>query len=593
MTKRGASPVSHFSAPSALTQFIIQFRITLCCAAPGTNIGAVPSPGPLRSICLPMAHITRIAFCGLRRLNAFRSFGDDPFLDWIQSRKPCWFASVNILIGGNGGGKSTLIDLIDSIRSPDRLTSLPRENLIGNAVSAFEIVFSDDSAYYGRAISTRSANAENADDILVDGHDALDIQCLELLYRKPDQRSTFIKRNVSKLGLDDASRDRIRALTSTIPCNIRYWRESVDPNLESVCKILNRAAEHLPGILSSSTVVRGDEERIFKSTLSYTRVHPFGLHHDGRLDIWLSDDVRQSNHVHFHSLPAGWKRLVSIVDWLEQAESGSVCLIEEPETHLHPTLQRHLAHEIDRVVRDRNLQLFIATHSPVFQQVNVWKSTAKVFAAASEEIVEYSDSIGMLDQLGIKASDISQSNGIVWVEGASDRLYVKHWLALWCKANGKVMPIENVDYSFSLYGGASLAHFSGKDTGEFIAMLRMNRHCAIVIDRDLDFETDTDGRLRCSRAASAKGRVIDELLNRPGTAVWVTEKHTIEGYLPRPFFNRYFSIDERGVISTTRQKVSLAQKYIRTSDTLDDCVVGTDLLAQLERLYSVIEGWSR
>ncbi|EKS9793456.1 MULTISPECIES: AAA family ATPase [Burkholderia] len=539
-----------------------------------------------------MAHITRIAFCGLRRLNAFRGSGSDPFLDWIRSRKPCCFASVNILIGGNGGGKSTLIDLIDSIRDPDRLVSLPRENMWANSVSAFEIVFDDDGAYYGRAISNRVANAPDADNVLVDGHEGLDIQHLELLHCAPDGQRTLFQKNISKLGLDDASRSQIRALTSTIPCHLLYWQESVEPDLESVCRILNRAAEHLPGILSASTLLGDDDRRMFASTLPYKRAHPFGLHSKNRLDIWLSDDVRQSNHVHFHSLPAGWKRLVSIVDWLEQAADGSICLIEEPETHLHPTLQRHLAHEIDRIVHDRNLQLFIATHSPVFQQVNVWKNTAKVFAAVSNEIVEYTDATGMLDQLGIKASDISQSNGIVWVEGPSDRIYIKHWLALWCKANGKPVPIENVDYSFSLYGGASLAHFSAQDTDEFIAMLGMNRHCAIVIDRDRDFDADAQGRLCRTRAGSAKGRVIDELRDRPDTAVWITEKYTIEGYLPPPFFNRCFSIDEQGVISTTRQKVSIAQQYVRSADTLDDCASGTDLLQQLECLHTAIHAWS-
>ncbi|MDN7875799.1 AAA family ATPase [Burkholderia aenigmatica] len=538
-----------------------------------------------------MAHITRIAFCGLRRLNAFRGSGGDPFLDWIRSRRPYCFADVNILIGGNGGGKSTLIDLIDSIRDPDRLVSLPRENMWANSVSAFEIVFGDGSVYAGRAISNRIDGVAEADNVAGNDRDELDIQYLELRYRGSDQQRASFEKNVSKIGLDDISRDEIHSLTSMLPCHICYWQEPVEPDMKSVCRILNQAAEHLPGILSASTRL-GDDGRIFESTLAYKRANPFGLHGDDRLDIWLSDDVRQSNHVHFHSLPAGWKRLVSIVHWLEHAAKGSICLIEEPETHLHPTLQRHLAREIDRIVRKNTLQLFIATHSPVFQQVNVWKNAAKVFAAVSNEIVEYTDATGMLDQLGIKASDISQSNGIVWVEGPSDRIYIKHWLALWCKAHDKPVPIENVDYSFSLYGGASLAHFSAQDTDEFIAMLRMNRHCAIVIDRDRDFEADAQGRLCCSRAGSAKGRVIDELRDRPDTAVWITEKYTIEGYLPPSFFNRYFSIDERDVISTTRQKVSIAQQYVRSADTLDDCAPGTDLLQQLERLHTAIDAWS-
>ena len=36
-----------------------------------------------------------------------------------------------------------------------------------------------------------------------------------------------------------------------------------------------------------------------------------------------------------------------------------------------------------------------------------------------------SDNYDVLDDLGAKASDIFQSNGIIWVEGPSDRIYIK------------------------------------------------------------------------------------------------------------------------------------------------------------------------
>ena len=35
---------------------------------------------------------------------------------------------------------------------------------------------------------------------------------------------------------------------------------------------------------------------------------------------------------------------------------------------------------------------------------------------------------GCLDDIGIKASDILQSNGIIWVEGPSDRIYINKWI---------------------------------------------------------------------------------------------------------------------------------------------------------------------
>ena len=33
----------------------------------------------------------------------------------------------------------------------------------------------------------------------------------------------------------------------------------------------------------------------------------------------------------------------------------------------------------------------------------------------------------MLNDLDVRASDLLQSNGIIWVEGPSDRIYIKRW----------------------------------------------------------------------------------------------------------------------------------------------------------------------
>jgi predicted ATP-dependent endonuclease of OLD family len=44
-------------------------------------------------------------------------------------------------------------------------------------------------------------------------------------------------------------------------------------------------------------------------------------------------------------------------------------------------------------------------------------------AIAPAEVAE----IGL--ELGMRASDLVQANTVIWVEGPSDRIYVRHWLA--------------------------------------------------------------------------------------------------------------------------------------------------------------------
>jgi AAA15 family ATPase/GTPase len=75
-----------------------------------------------------MTHITRIAFCGLRRLNPFNCLTEEPLAAWCRARSWFDFGVVNVFIGANGAGKSTVLELVDLLRHPERLVTLPREN---------------------------------------------------------------------------------------------------------------------------------------------------------------------------------------------------------------------------------------------------------------------------------------------------------------------------------------------------------------------------------------------------------------------------------------------------------------------------------
>lgn len=538
-----------------------------------------------------MAHIKRLAFCGIRRLNVFRATSEDAFVEWRNHKDGYVFGKVNIFIGANGGGKTTVIDLLHSLRSPVNLVQLPRENKKWNSLSAFEVVFSDLSRFIGQSAPNEMKNYPRAINIQSESISGLDIQFLNVVYLTGEGERYSFARNISKLDLGAETGEEIGDVLSRVDVEVNYWSQPHNVDISSLCTILNRAAPYLPGILSHATSAVDDPD--FPDAAPDPRMrNPFRPHDDRRVAVWLSDDLSQTNHIHIDSLPAGWRRLASIVNWLANCARGSVCLIEEPETHLHPTLQRHLAHEIDCYVRQRGLQVFIATHSTVFQQMNIWKNSSRIFAAEADRLVEYSDSLGMLDRLGIKASDISQSNGVIWVEGASDRLYIKHWLELWCRKRRVLPPLENVEYSFCFYGGSSLSHFTARETKGFVEMLKINRNFAIVVDNDLDFAPGPDGTLTCLRPASAKGRILDEIPKRPGALAWVTEAYTIENYLPAHFFAEHFSVDGEGRTSTTRQKVNIAKKHVKQFESFDTCTSSAHLERHMAELFAAIRIWN-
>ena len=83
--------------------------------------------------------------------------------------------------------------------------------------------------------------------------------------------------------------------------------------------------------------------------------------------------------------------------------------------------------------------------------------------------------------LGYRASDLLQANCIIWVEGPSDRIYLKYWL----KAYDPDL-VEGVHYTIMFYGGRLLRHLSADDEeiDEFINLRRINQNLVIIIDSD-------------------------------------------------------------------------------------------------------------
>ncbi|MBI9020582.1 MAG: AAA family ATPase [Verrucomicrobia bacterium] len=213
---------------------------------------------------------------------------------------------------------------------------------------------------------------------------------------------------------------------------------------------------------------------------------------------------------------------------------------EELENNLHPSVQRRLFKYLLDFTRDNGCMLFLTTHSNV--AIDIFSKCSDEEAQilhvthdgtrASVKTIEPQKLGHVLDDLGYQASDILQSNYLIWVEGPSDRIYIKHTLQ-------KTHYLEeDVHYSIMFYGGRLLSHldFDGAPqwdeaaVTEFINLAKINRNSAVVLDSDRSNKT--------TKLNATKQRIIDAFTNGENDKcfAWVTKGREIENYIAEDAF---------------------------------------------------------
>ncbi len=102
------------------------------------------------------------------------------------------------------------------------------------------------------------------------------------------------------------------------------------------------------------------------------------------------------------------------------------------------------------------------------------------------------NSHSILDNLGASGADILQCNGVIWVEGPSDAIYLKSWLDMYTRENNLSQLLQGSHFEFQMYGGTLLDSISliksGRDIPiqgrKLVEMFSFSRNAYIVIDSD-------------------------------------------------------------------------------------------------------------
>lgn len=220
-----------------------------------------------------------------------------------------------------------------------------------------------------------------------------------------------------------------------------------------------------------------------------------------------------------------------------KGNSKHLLFIDEPEQNLHPGFQRIF---METLLQDRfkDTQVFICTHSNHFldmsldypEDISIYSFQKKFEQEdGKKSFFEIRHRAGkdkeVLQMIGARNSSVFLSNCTIWVEGITDRLYLRTWLEIY----QEMIRIENsenkkyhedIHYSFVEFGGANITHWSFLDQEEGIGVEALCGPVLVIADRD-----------DISKADSAKARRHIKLKESLGNDYAMIERREVENIL--------------------------------------------------------------
>lgn len=281
--------------------------------------------------------------------------------------------------------------------------------------------------------------------------------------------------------------------------------------------------------------------------------------------------------IEFSKLSSGTQKLIAIFSSLK--DGRDILLFDEPENSLHPILQRSLFKKIDK----SNKQVIIATHSTVYIDSKI---SDVVYDFRANGAVTRASGISSLSDiaadLGYRPSDILMANGVIWVEGPTDRIYIKKWIEI-LEPDIK----EGLDFTFQFYGGSLLGRLSVEwpeenDDESSLSILTLNPNYYFVMDSDQDKAFDI------SMLAPRQQKILDKI---DSSLVWVTNCRTIENYLSSQILQtKQFQNPTLISKDLKASKVLFAEKNVQLIDA--ENYDRYDLNKDIKNLIEVIKSWN-
>lgn len=552
---------------------------------------------------------------------------------------------INVLIGKNNTGKSHLIDFVEALcaETPYRKEW---ECLCEGVLEEAELkrVFLETTSggdlpgnhwrehgqcFIGKRVSWTLGSTGQIKDVKLPA---------SLTDNLPDQRMVAARRELIKLILKTAKHSLSGKYFRRLLADRDIQPEPQSTTLSLSCKgdgatnIIRRYMVSSNSSLNRELIqneVLSALNKIFTGDGLFTEIE-VKLHDDmsadipeGNWEVFLGEDKK--GLVALSRSGSGLKtvilallNLLVIPHMNNQAKGNYVFVFEELENNLHPALLRRLFQFIEEYALQYKSTVFLTTHSSVALDIFGLSKNAQIIhvthdgeSARAEPVAAHFDHLGVISELGAKPSDLLQANGIIWVEGPSDCIYMNRWIDLF--SGGTLQ--EGRDYQCAFYGGSLLARtqFASPEDAEteLVNLFRVNPNIIVICDSDRTAKSGEGSKIK-----DRVRRISSEVQRIPGAHIWVTGAKETENYLPGQVLSKALDINavpspeqfERFFPSEdlTKKTLSFAEAHLkrRAIDKMNLAVQTAphmtkemllqrfDLASEIETIIKAIRRWN-